>query len=123
MSVCALFIYSFIFIGNDDGSERLIYAVGYTNQYNTTLNTTDLWVEKSSEATKYTGRAPCKIEDIHMHFFKDHFNIKKYVMAIIPGIFLPKCQYKFNFKEATTDTKQSYFKRSVVEEGFQMCPY
>ena len=70
----------------------------------------------------HSGREPCKIEDVDEHFFDGHFNMKKYVMAIIPGIVLPQCQYKFDVKTAKAN-KERYFSRSEVESGLQMCQY
>ena len=96
--------------------------MGKTKLLNITTDTSDLWVEKSVGATKYRGREPCKIENVDGHFMNGHFSIKKYIMAIIPGIFLPQCQYKFDVKTAAAD-KHPYFKRAEVEPSIQMCKY
>ena len=71
---------------------------------------------------KYRGREPCKIENVDGHFMTEHFSIKKYAMAIIPGIFLPQCQYKFNVNSAAAK-KQLFFPPSKVEQSLQMCEY
>ena len=52
----------------------------------------------------------------------EHFSIKKYAMAIIPGIFLPQCQYKFDINLAAAK-KQLFFPPSEVEQSLQMCEY
>ena len=96
--------------------------MGKTKVVNSTTNTSDLWVEKLVGATKYRGREPCKIENVDGHFMTRHFSIKKYAMAIIPGIFLPQCQYKFDVKSAAAKNK-SLIRRSEVEQSFQMCEY
>ena len=96
--------------------------MGKTKVVNITTGTSDIWVEKLVGTMKYRGREPCKIENVDGHFMTEHFSINKYAMAIIPGIFLPQCQYKFDVNLAAAK-KQHFFPPSEVEQSLQMCEY
>ena len=96
--------------------------MGKTKVVNITTGTSDIWVEKLVGTMKYRGREPCKIENVDGHFMTEHFSIKKYAMAIIPGIFLPQCQYKFDVNSAAAK-KQLFFPPSKVKQSLQMCEY